>query len=599
MGEVEDIKMTKRALSKSPNQMRHRSGSPFRIISSAGTVSPWRRRETIKKTGEDRMCKYEVQRSEINILHQLCLDKHIDNNAIEVLLGSSGSTQGFDLEFLTESLDHGSRSLSKKMVKSTEGKKTFLDRFFFKSPRKFPQNDDPSSPVTECSKSGKENISPPFITSSADTNIKEDTAWPQITVPDVRTTYEAYFQDASKERLSSPNVEDPNINPREQWADLKPYTGVNGREYVSSPKATNTKIVAWEEVPVPVSRISEMYAKGKVNSDISDSFSNMSSLSGTRDGSIMTPVALGRNESLSYDSIKDIRKCLKEMERQLGQATNTGQRVSREKFQRALFTVADSLEDEEELKSSKGSQTVEDDKSQLVVNVIEPRSTSSKDDKSEVSASDDGEFNCDTSAFGEDEPPEAVGNETEPFSVLSFFGVSAENQQAVQEVLDDLLWTEFVSTRQEKESPKLKQSEKFETQKKNQSARKISLKIKEYDLCSENRKQKDTGRECIHKSWWRNYSSGGIDRVKEEEEGSSAADDTSTTSGGFPSYLPTSITVKKRVAKPGLERKGSPASHSHGLSDPFRVTMQQDKKLIANELIETESRQGFETRFFP
>mmetsp|Transcript_4180 Transcript_4180/g.4745 ORF Transcript_4180/g.4745 Transcript_4180/m.4745 type:complete len:353 (+) Transcript_4180:898-1956(+) len=316
-----------------------------------------------------------------------------------------------------------------------------------------------------------------------------------------------------------------------------------------------------------------------------DAFSNISTLSGTKASSnLTTPMNFDRHESLGLESIKDIRKCLKEMERQLGQASHKGQKVSRQKVMRALFTVADSLEDNEEKsylkKELNTAMKSGRDETTQPVGTKSVKLASCGDDKSELTTSDDDEeFTLDSGAFKEDTNENIGDIDESPFNIVSsvgnFFGVNVVDQQAVEEVLDDLLWTEFVTSRQ-KESlntmtmPQLSTRQSRSTH--SMKSHKVSLQIKDHDAHL-NKKQIDLedDQDSRTRSWWRNRRS-----IEEEDE-----DDESSTSSEqeFSSYLPTSITVKKQFKKKTMK---------------FEHVYSNSNSNYKVKLVETESRQGYE-----
>jgi hypothetical protein len=500
-----------------------RSTSPFRTLkphSNGVRMSPWVRHNT----EIDEEPKMKLHESEINIYKQLCLDKHDENAAIEILLDSAESSIPELYTASSESSDYGSRTLSRKKAGSVEGKRKFLGRFFFKSQHK---------------------SSTQFV-SSAD------------------------FLDSSKENNismshSSNVIDEPNIPSPPSSIPRTRISVVNTLPSVSN--------VAWAG-PLEKSGVDNNVERTRsILDDIhegGDTTSNISSLSGIRTSSLITPVNFNRHESLGFESIKDIRKCLKEMEHQLGQATNKGQRVSRQKVMRALFTVADSLEDDEEKshlkKELRTSMEAKKDKATQPVATKHLKLDSSDDDKSELTTSDDGDFTLDSGTFEEEIDEDTVTNES-PFNIVSsvgnFFGVDTQNQHAVEEVLDDLLWTEFVSSRQGNSKKKKNSGVHSRSNTSIERGRKMSLHVKEYE------KSHNKGQGSRARSWWRNHPS------KEEDDYSS-----SSSEDEFKSYLPTSITVKKRYKKPTEFENAFPRSVSNS---HYKV-----------KLVDTESRLGYE-----
>ena len=264
-------------------EVKHaRSRSPFRTlkpISNGADMPPWRRRNNNDNLKEvDGEPKTELHESEINIFKQLCLDKQDENAAIEILLDSAENTAS------SKSTDHGSRAMSRKKVGSTEGKTKFLDRLFFKSLRK--SSTQSIGSATDFLDSSKENNH----SWSHSSNVSDDPSFPSPPSSIPRT------------RISIVNT---------------------------SPAVSN---VSWTLPALKPSALGKVEKTRSILDNLNeggDTVSNVSGLSGTRTGSLITPVTFNRHESLGFESIKDIRKCLKEMERQLGQATHKGQRVSR------------------------------------------------------------------------------------------------------------------------------------------------------------------------------------------------------------------------------------------------------------------------------
>ena len=489
----------------------------FKSLSNGSQPSPWRR----CNHDENRESKMELHESEINIFKQLCLDKHDENAAIEILLDSAENSIPDLYAASSESTDHGSRTSSRKKTVSVEGKKKFLDRLFFKPQRKVPIQSNFPAEMSNYSKKKTLNGNYPSI-ASKEPNIPN----PPSSIRRTRISVENTFQE---KELSARPVKKP------------------------------SDIHIQKTGPI----LDDIY-------EVGDTTSNISSLSGTK-ASTFASVNFNRHESLGFESIKDIRKCLKEMERQLGQATHKGQRVSRQKVMRALFTVADSLEDDEErsylkkeLKSS--TQTKKEEITQQVGNKL-PQIDSSDDDKSEVTTSDDEDFTLDSDTL-EEESYEDAGKNDSPFNIVSsvgnFFGVDAENQHAVEEVLDDLLWTEFVSSRQQNANEKNFRSNGSRSNPRSSRARKTLLHAKENTDAPNDKDYGSRGR-----SWWRNHPS------KEEDY-----DTSSSSEDEFKSYLPTSITIKKRNKQPNeLEN-----DVHRSISNPhYRV-----------KLVDTESRLGYE-----
>ena len=518
-----------------------RSRSPFRTlmpISNAtnGTGVSWKR-HTKKSTKKiDEGLKTTLHESEINIFQQLCQEKHDENFAIEILLDSVENTIPELYASSSESTGRGSRALSKEKAVSIEGKRKLLDRFFFKSPWK------------PTSSSG-------FPTNFVDSSKENDFAW----------SHSSNLNDGPN--IPSPPSSVPRTRITIEDTTPKPSTSVEDAFQVT----TNSR---WA-MPMKYSVKTKEKKTREILDDLSeglDNFSNISTLSGTRATSIITPVTFDRHESLGLESIKDIRKCLKEMEHQLSQASNKGQKVSRQKVMRALLTVADSLEDDEEksylkkelntaIKTEQDEATQKDENNPL------------NDDKSELTTSDDEDFTLDSCAFEDDGDENIDIDESfeSPFNIVSsvgnFFGVNEKNQQAVEEVLDDLLWTEFVSSRQIKSANTTSRVSKQSRSTHSLKGHKILLEIKDCDT-SRTKKTIDSGDQISRtRSWWRNHPS------KDEDD-----DDESSSSSEqeFSSYLPSSITIKQQYKK-------KPMKLNSFSSPNYKV-----------KLVHTESRQGYE-----
>ncbi|VEU33954.1 unnamed protein product [Pseudo-nitzschia multistriata] len=517
------------AAKSNPKKMvvKRKEPLPFRTphpVSNGSGVSPWRHHT--KGTQEEP--KTELHESEISIFKQLCLDKHDENAAIEILLDSTTESSIPELYTASsESTDHGSGTPSRKKAGSVDGKKKFLDRLFFKSSRKSSSQSDSSAASDFVDASKENNLS---WSHSSNLSDEQSTPTPPSSIPRTRISVETVSASPAKVSWTGPPVRIPS----------------------AKVKVDKTRSILDD------------------TREVGDTVSNISSLSGTRASSLVTPVTLDRHESLGFESIRDIRKCLLEVERQLGKASQKGQRVSRQKVMRALFTVADSLEDDEEKdylqKELNTAMKVErDPKVQPVAPVDKAKKADSSDDeKSELTSSDDeDEFTLDSNTFedgdrGEDDDEPAFNIVS---SVGNFFGVSTRDQQTVEEVLDDLLWTEFVSSRQ-----------------KNEKSKSMNGGHSPPIMSRKGRKKKSNKQEhgtsqnhgSRNQSWWRNRHS------EEDDDYSSSSSEVEV-----PSYLPTSITVKQRYKKP--KSFESTVSRSTTSNPRYKV-----------KLVDTESRMGYE-----
>jgi hypothetical protein len=551
---------------------RVRSKSPFRPSRSKSpfgndrrALSPFARRRRSQSEAVEES-EGGLHESEINIFQQLCLDRYDDSVAIEILLEESAEKALFKPEVpdlytaSSGSSDPSSRALSKETIQSRGTNTT-------------------RGSTTERKK--------PFFKRLFKSPRKHST--------DELTKFPSTPCNSLPESQSSGPSEEMNYLP-------KPPSGVpKSREPVNLPP------------PVPVSK--------RVLSDKLDTFSNMSSISGSHVTGLKPPVHFDRQESLGTESIKDIRKALKGMEKQLVRATNKGERVSRQKVMRALFTVADSLEDMEErdvlrselegmMRTERANQTT--DARPLTV-------TSSDDEKSDMTTSDDD----DDEDYAESQAPSSQPSvaPTGLFSSVGrLFGMSNDEKVAVGQALDDLLWTEFVATRKatkanskENRAPGSGQAkagshnrQKLKAQQSRQGRADKDGKLR---VASDRKRETlrhaidstpfNEGRrlpleprrvdsnEHIHRarSWWRKHptsqrSSLRRESDEEEEEEEDDDDDESYSSDEFPNYLPTSITVQKRNGGRRANVRNSIAPSSN---PRYKVN-----------LVETESRYGYE-----
>jgi hypothetical protein len=592
------------ARSKSPFRMARRSRSPFRERQQTGVHSSSRRLANTDGNDHDFDDRFQLHESEINIFQQLCLDKHDESAAIEILLDSSdaipdlfatsssainglgprvrlsqkkradsieqqatfstasGSTEresgvSSSIEkgvrsISTESSGSGSRAMSRKKVSSVEVKRTFLDRFFFKLPKLSPQKETDPAGFPSIDRVDGTNEKKLAVGGDPSTS-KPEMPDQSLRMQSARRTFDESFR--------SPQFDG--------WNDAT--TGTN-----NDPNVLTERL---------------------------DTFSHVSSLSGSRaTASIRNARALQRHPSLGIESIQDLRMCLKEMETQLARASNKGQSVSRHKLMKALFTVADSLEDGDELSHlQKGMASNPDNQSDAL---SRPSMESSMNDfardeqNSGSSSTDDDEFTQDSSAFGEDDSCDAdmANSESSPFNILSFFGVDDQNQRVVGEVLDDLLWGDFVLSGKDN-GPK-RQRVRTKSIPPNQShpishanSRNVTLKVKDYIEPSRRNDPTQAGKGQTSRSWWRNKSSSRPEfckaKVNDEDE-EEREEESSSSSTEFPSYLPSSITVNKKAKQP------STASFPRAPSSCSKVSTQDQPQLV-----QTESHVGFEMGTLP
>jgi hypothetical protein len=300
---------------------------------------------------------------------------------------------------------------------------------------------------------------------------------------------------------------------------------------------------------------------------------------------MMAPVSLHRQESLGVDSIRD----MDQMENFLGLATNKLKRVSRQKMMSALFSVEDCLEDNEEnnylvnelhsvMKAAREKEFEPVGVNPLVV---------IDDEMSELTTRYIDEFTCDDSLFEEERVTnEAMnlgndGSQKSPFisvcSVGKLLRANNDDQQAVEEVLDDLLWTEFVSSRQEKKNSDrrlpnttIKTNVPLRIQPK--KSQKISLQIKQYNIPVKIPDRNDEAEEQAKRfrSWWRNRP---FDKsvYSFDDEDHDYGDDADASSDEFPSYLPTGIAVKERNRKAVIDKQLTGSSFSRQVSSRYKV----------------------------
>jgi hypothetical protein len=394
------MQAARRVRSKSPfGGRRSRSKSPFGTRRRR-SKSPFHRNLITEDTTDSTDVNDLVHESEINIFQQLCLDKHDDNAAIEILLEAPLPLfKHPEIPDLCPTSSCSTTDMSPKPLPSfspqqtpgpLERKGTFLNRLF-KSPSKNPPLESELL----------ENVPSRVSIASASSDDRGD---------------DPYFIPKPPSRI--PSVRDK--------GDFK--------------------------VPYTMSK--------RIPSQRSETFSHMSTLSGTRDSSFTRPHALNRHESLGNDSIKDVRKALKEMEKQLGNASSHGKRISRQKVMRALFTVADSLDDLEErqrLKKELSGLMKMDREERRQHDLSSPPDSrsSSDDDNSETSSSshdeEESEDGSPTPVEESDEENLSKDKKNGSFNLFSsvgkFFSVSSDEKKGVERALDDLLWTEFVITR--------------------------------------------------------------------------------------------------------------------------------------------------------
>jgi hypothetical protein len=517
--------------SKSPfRAARSRSKSPF-ASRRERSKSPFfsRRRRSEGSTGQN--TDNVLHDSEINIFQQLCLDRHDDCAAIEILLENE-ATKNEIPELYTASSGSTDRSShafskgSKGTPSSSERKKNFLNRLF-KSPRK---------------------------------------------------------STAAQENTHLPSIQNHDRSPTSQDSS-DPSDGLN---YLPKPPSTIPTTRARRELSAPISM------SGRVLSEKFDTHSNMSDLSGTRASTVLKkPTKFNGHESLGNDSIKDIRKALKEMEKQLGKASNNGERISRQKVMRALFTVADSLEDIEEReilrKELVGLMRTERE----VLHPPKARpllvASASDDEKSDITSSDNEENVTRTRDAALKDSNE---KENAPFSLFSsmgkMFSVSAEDKMAVNQALDDLLWTEFVASRNtdEETSGRKKSSRSEKRISRERPRHKISV------LQGSCREPPQRAR-----SWWRRHptsdnksessdsSASSEEEEEDDENDEDDYDDESMSSEEYQEYLPTSITVRKSQRNLENTLSADKSFDASVSTNPrYRVRM-----------VDTESRMGFET----
>lgn len=485
-----------------------RSRSPFRALRSR-SKSPFGRRPLLSKSPLQQ--RSDLDESEINIFQQLCLDRHDDSAAIEILLEAP------DLQTAPYGNTHrSSRALSKETPPPPTGrrKKTFLKRFF-KTPRK--------------------NIS---LDPSRSNGIFDKSGRPK-----------------SSEKLPKSSEQS------------------DGKKYAPTPPSSvsEARVSGDSRGPVPPSN--------STSSERFDTFSNMSSLSGTKVSTLKTPHQFDRHETLGNDSIKDIRSTLKEMEKQLGHDSNRGRSISRQKVMRALVNVADSLDDKEEREVIRHLMRKERAQSQQLYRPLSV--VSSDDDESDTTSSNDDEYDSDLSTNSEDESSYTTSSDSDddytsvfddcnltifgdakeniPFnlfaSVGELFKITEEDKEAVESALDDLLWTEFVSSRKSRTSSQSKKrgegADRVNSRKNQKRTENFQAQFEEdfssyaYDNSTEQKKelkshkQKEPTQAQRPRSWWRPHPKSPVrDKTIFEE------DKESLSSEKFADYLPVSITVR-------------------------------------------------------
>jgi hypothetical protein len=553
----------------------------FEGIPYGTSGSPMRRplADSDEEEGMGRMLV--LHESEISIFQQLCLDRQDDNGAIEIMLDSTTersptvpSGQDASINTESDSSDIPSEELKKDsptvvgvrvVTEEYDRRRKFFDRFFFKSSRKV------VSP-----QSGTDAV---FTVSDvmADSSHEGNTL-PLSSIFDTSNDHDDILDGIKVSALLESNISF--VNPVHQNMD--------NQQRCSQPPKVH---------PRSHRRGDMSFSKGEVRLD---TFSHVSSFSGTPASNLRTPLTFDRHESLGVESIMDIRKCLMEMERELGQATRRGQKVSRRKVIMALCTVADSIEEDAEhgisiteLETVKKAAMKDEEWSQPVA--ISPIRVASDNGKSMTTTSydhddNDEDFTNDGAGFDDEEFSEESFACAPPFnrknSVGNIFGVNPKHRQAVEAVLDDLLWTEFVSSRYEKKyygNHKGKTStERSQRQiAESNNRQKVTMQVKDSKVPPRKAHDHEVNDLNRNASFWRrkhpstNTAKLAISPVRDDHE-CNMDKSASASSEEVPSYLPSSITLKH--AKRQCSEAKCSSSESH-----YRVN-----------LIDTESRLGFE-----
>lgn len=494
-----------------------------------------------------------LHESEISIFQQLCLDRHDDNAAIEILLDSTERTTSSLQDASTNTESNMQVKERKKDGMFLDRRRKFIDRFFFKSSRKVesPQSGTDiaftiSDVMTDSSQEGN------TLPSSSNFDVSND------------------LDDTS----SSVKV---SAFPQSRISFGDPFQSMGNDQ--------------WSSLPNAYSRANQGNMSASKGGERIDTFSHVSSLSSTHASSHRTPLTFARHESLGVESIMDIRKCLMEMERELGQATIRGQKVSRQKVIRALFTVADSIEDDEErgimkteLETLMKAASKGYERSQPVAASL--LRVARDDEKSVITTTDDDEdFTNDGSGFEDDEFSEESVKGAPSFdlmnSVGNVFGLNPQHREAVEAVLDDLLWTEFVSSRHEEKdygnhNRKTSKKRSQERTAESNHGHQIPLQVNSSEIPPRQACDHEVNKLNRNPSFWRrqlpstNLGKLTISPVRHDHE-CNGEESESVWSDEVPSYLPTSMTMKQ-------------AKHQNRSdATPYKVN-----------LIDTESRLGFE-----
>ncbi|KAL3920392.1 MAG: hypothetical protein SGILL_003287 [Bacillariaceae sp.] len=585
---------------------KHRASRAKTPSRGQRSKSPWSRRSTNRENENDiKNNHFKIQESEINVFQQLCLGKHDENAAIEILLDSPDRISNLDESFSdysdvgptfqlssiqednasidknstfstasistgngssvrrkqtpsvstpTRSIRSSSRELSKKKAEGMEAKRMFLNRFFFKSSPK--RNNKAAFPVV---------ADAPV---AADENVLTLSHTSQQSKPPQRSN--------TVDRRSSSDTRDT-------------FRAATTGKW-STPKTPSYRTNAAPNIPSNATVLSERF----------DSFSNVSDLSGSLATSYRHTTPFQRQQSLGIESIKDIRMCLQEMETQLARASNKGQRVSRHKLVKALFVVADSLDDSDEKTQVKAELEDAMKTENGVVSQLYTHNEQDDEDNEElddVSSSTEEDFTYASGTSAEEEGEEASAmEEASPFNIMSFFGVSSENQAVMGEAFDDLMWNDFVSSRKEKErgndrqNPRNRALEQAAAQRK---SHKVELHVKDFGPSTKSRAQSlpDNRQPERTRSWWRNHPSKNGSDFRNERR---TEEESSTDTEEFSSYLPTSITVKKKSRETDVERSSSAVPFAQHGNRQYNLTMHQQQQQQQPHLIETESRIGFE-----
>lgn len=288
---------------------------------------------------------------------------------------------------------------------------------------------------------------------------------------------------------------------------------------ISVPKLDSPPIFPSPPSTLPHVRVGVISSKPTTDDSLNnteETFSTMSELTGTFHNNIkLTRQYESFCESLGNESIRDIRKALKEMEKQIASASTHGQRVSRERVMRALFTVADSLEDDIER--------------EYLRNELHDISRKERQRRYNTTRGG-GRLMMVTASFDDDQSQSRNPTIWEEEDIASAFvedDFDDDDKSKISSVLDDLAWTEFVNDRSSATGSSSKGSRKS-AKSKNRHRHRHRKEAASY-TCDDDQSR----------SWWRRETS--ISNNKHTHDDDQKFCKTKVNDGPFPK----SIAIKK------------------------------------------------------